>query len=141
MEFFGMESAGDIPTMNLPNYEIMTTNKQKEHYFKVTMAKFVSEYITGDDDMEGGGQETDQIKRYSRNILQYYFVLEDYIDAVKEGDGLAQVHNDFMLYFRTDSSYNAFAIEMLVNVAQNEILSEWEVYQCIWSLTVNWIVQ
>ena len=76
-----------------------------------------------------------------RNILQYFLTLEDYHDAVREGDGkrMAQVHKDFLLYFKTDSSFNAYSLEMMVNVALNEILlSEREAEHAIWGQTVNW---
>ena len=52
---------------------------------------------------------------------------------------MAQVHKDFLLYFKTDSSFNAYSLEMLVNVALNEILlSEREAEHAIWVQTVNW---
>ena len=66
-----------------------------------------------------------KVRMYSRNILQYFLLLKpDYCDAVREGDGkrMAQIHKDFLLYFKTDSSFNAYGLEMMVNVAQNEIL-------------------
>ena len=72
-------------------------------------------------------------------IFNIFFVLEDYRDAVKEGDGerMAQIHKDFLLYFKTDRSFNVFAIEMMVNIAQNEVLlSEQEAHRAIWSQTV-----
>ena len=44
-----------------------------------------------------------------------------------------------LLYFKTDSSFKAYSLEMMVNVAQNEILlSEREAQRAIWSQTVNW---
>lgn len=88
-----------------------------------------------------GATLVDNLRNYSRNFLQYFFVLEDYRDAVKEGDGerMAQIHKDFLLYFKTDRSFNAYPIEMMVNIAQNEVLlSEQEAQWAIWSQTVNW---
>ena len=90
--------------------------------------------------LQGDGR--DKVRRYSRNILQHFLLLKpDYCDAVREGDGkrMAQIHKDFLLYFKTDSSFNAYSLEMMVNVAQNEILlSERETERAIWSQTVNW---
>lgn len=52
---------------------------------------------------------------------------------------MAQIHKYFLLYFKTDRSFNVFAIEMMVNIAQNEVLlSEHEPHRAIWSQTVNW---
>ena len=51
----------------------------------------------------------------------------------------AQIHKDFLLYFKTDSFFNAYSLEMMGNVAQNEILlSERETQRAIWSQTLNW---
>ena len=86
-----------------------------------------------------GATLVDNIKNYGKNIFQYFFVLEDHRDAVKEGDGkrMAQIHKDFLLYIKTDRSFNAYAIEIMVNIAQNEVLlSEQEAHRAIWSQTV-----
>ena len=88
-----------------------------------------------------GATLVDNIKNYGKNIFQYFFVLEDHRDAVKEGDGkrMAQIHKDFLLYIKTDRSFNAYAIEIMVNIAQNEVLlSEQKAHRAIWSQTVNW---
>ena len=54
---------------------------------------------------------------------------------------MAQVHKDFLLYFKTDSSFNAYSLETMVNVALNEILlSERGAEHAIWGQTVNWKV-
>ncbi len=155
-----MNGPKDIPTKNSPNYAFVSQAEYKEKYFKETLDKFIEECVTGDDDgnqsptsarePEGDTNDThhscpeekrDQVRMHSRNILQYFFTLEDYRDAVREGDGkrMAQLHKDFLLYFKTDPAYNAYGLEMMVNVAQNEILlSEREAHRAIWNQTVNW---
>ena len=153
-----MGDIADIPTKNRPNYAFMTNEQQKQNYFQETFDKFIDKYVIGDDDdadqsgpgdsgadaHTSGADDTalvDNLRNYSKNILQYFFMLEDYRDAVKEGDGkrMAQIHKDFLLYFKTDRSFNAYAIEMMVNIAQNEVLlSEQEAHRAIWSQTVNW---
>ena len=57
-------------------------------------------------------------------IFNIFFVLEDYRDAVKEGDieRIAQMHKDFLFYFKTGRLFNVYAIEMMVNIAQNDVL-------------------
>lgn len=156
MEFFGMDDIADTPTKNHPNFAFMNTEDQKQNYFQKTFDKFIDEYVTAGDAEEsepsdpgahtngtddGSADLVDNLRNYSRNILQYFFVLEDYRDAVKEGDGkrIAQIHKDFLLYFKTDKSYNPYAIEMMVNITQNEVLlSEQEAHRSIWNQTVNW---
>ena len=52
---------------------------------------------------------------------------------------MSQIHKDFILHFKKDTSFNRYALEMMFNVAQNEIhLSEGEAHRAIWSQTVNW---
>ena len=164
MEFFGMENVFDTPTKNRPNYAFMSLKEHRQRYFEDTLDKFIYKFVIGDDDIavvqsqpvdnqqasvtDGDATEdnsrprpVDKVKYYSRNILQYFFVLEDFRDAVREGDGkrMAQIQKDFLLYFKTDRSFNAYAIEMMVNVLQNEVLlSEREAHRAIWSQTVNW---
>lgn len=154
MEFFGVDDIADTPTKNRPNYAFMAIEEHKQKYFQETFDKFIHEYVLGGDDTDqsepgdegahtdhAGATLVDNIKNYSKNILQYFFVLEDYRDAVKEGDGkkMAQIHKDFLLYFKTDRSFNAYAIEIMVNIAQNEVLlSEQEAHWAIWSQTGNW---
>lgn len=154
MEFFGMDDNADTPTTNHPNYAFMAIEEHKQKYFQETFDKFIHEYVLGDDDTDqsepgdegahtdhAGATLVENLRNYSKNVLQYFFVLEDYRDAVKEGDGerMAQIHKDFLLYFKTDRSFNAYAIEMMVNITQNEVLlSEQEAHRMIWSQTVNW---
>lgn len=159
-----MNEMKDTPTKNRPNYAFISQKEYKDKYYKETLDKFIEEYVTGDDETNksptsarSGGTESgpdvnnlqplqegdgrDKVRMHSRNILQYFFTLEDYRDAVSEGDGkrMAQIHKDFLLYFKTDPSFNAYSLEMMVNVAQNEILlSERESHRATWSQTVNW---
>ena len=44
-----------------------------------------------------------------------------------------------LLLFKSTPGFSSYAIEMLINIIQNEVfLSEAEAHQCIWSATVNW---
>ena len=166
MEFFGIEEVSETPTKNRPNYAFMSIREHKQKYFEETLDKFVDQFVTGDAVAADESHSTDHqvtsfvdggtiddsghgdnimpvhnLRNYSRNILQYFLEFEDYCDAVREGDGkrMAQIHKDFLLYFKTDRSFNAYAIEMMINVAQNEVLlSEQEAHRAIWSQTVNW---
>ena len=81
----------------------------------------------------------DFLKNYSFCILKY--ILLDYKDAVKEGNGerLATLHKVLLPYFKSLSGSNAYAIAMLISVVQNEIcLSNAEGFHCKWASTANW---
>ena len=115
MEFFGMKEMKDTPTKNRPNYAFISQQEYKNKYYNnETLDKFLEEYVTGDDNtnqlpptgtesksnvnkqpLQGDGR--DKVRMYSRHILQYFLRLEDYRDAVREGDGkrVAQIQTSF----------------------------------------------
>ena len=138
----------DQPTKNGPNYAFMAIDEQKQQYYEDTLGKFVDKYIISDDETDNpqasaadnNPRPVDHLRYYSRNILQYFFVLEDYCDAVRERDGkrMAEIRKDFLLFFKMDWSFNAYAIEMMVKISQNEVLlSEQETHHAIWCQTVK----
>ncbi|KAJ7379536.1 hypothetical protein OS493_015328 [Desmophyllum pertusum] len=44
-----------------------------------------------------------------------------------------------LLHFKALPGFNAYAIEMLISIVQNEVfLSEAEAHQCMWASTANW---
>ncbi len=81
------------------------------------------------------------VRNHAMQLLKYFFLLEDIKNAVKEGNGqrLNQLCKQLLHHFKTDDGHNTYAIEMLINVIQNEVfLSEAEAYQCTWAATANW---
>ena len=86
-------------------------------------------------------EQPDLVKEYSLCLLRYFFILMDIKDAVREGDGdrLATLHKRLLVHFKSEPGYNAYAIEMLTSIVQNEVfLSEAEAHQCKWVSTANW---
>ena len=85
------------------------------------------------------GTNTDMVTNHALQLLQYFFLLEDFKDAVKEGNGLLnQLHKQLLHYFKTDDGHNFYAIEMLISVIQNEVfLNDAEAHQCTWAATAN----
>ena len=52
---------------------------------------------------------------------------------------MATLHKYLIHHFKSDSRFNAYAIEMLISVVQNEVLlSESEAHQCKWASIANW---
>ena len=83
------------------------------------------------------------MKNYSLCLLKYYFILLDFKDAVREGNGerLATLHKLLVPHFKSLPGFNAHAIEMMISVIQNEVLlSEAETHQCMWASFANWKV-
>ena len=59
---------------------------------------------------------------------------------IKEGNGkrLGTLHKQLLPLFKSMPGFNAYAIEMFINIVQNEVLpSEAESHQCIWAASAN----
>lgn len=87
MEFFGMDDIADTPTKNRPNYAFMTITEHKQKYFQETFDNFINEYVLGNDDADqsepgyewihlhnAGANLVDNLRNYSRNDLQHFFL-------------------------------------------------------------------
>ena len=149
-----MKTLEDCPHKHLPpRPDLLPDQSSKKEYFDETMEKFIDEFLspvlTFDDDCQQEcevqsdeeSHNTDFVRNYSLRLLQYFFIMTDIKDAVKEGNGLRlhQIHKQLLHHFKSDSGYNVYAIEMFINIIQNEVLlSKQEAQQCIWSATANW---
>lgn len=145
LQFFDMETEEDRPKRNCPPYHLLYSADNKRQYLDVTLLAFINEYLlppVNQANEEGPPNPgPDYIRNYSLCILKYFFILMDFKDAVKEGNGdrLATLHKQLIHHFKSDSGFNAYAIEMLISIVQNEVfLSESEAHQCKWASTANW---
>jgi hypothetical protein len=147
LDFFHMKSIDDSPTKHRPPFHNIHLGNNKECYFQDTLGTFVDEYLIPSKkagDSRGATPERpeiDYVKEYSLCLLRYYFLLSSIKDAVKVGDGdrLAILHKELLAHFKSVPGFNAYAIEMLVNVLQNSVLlSEAEAHTCRWASKANW---
>lgn len=145
LHFFGMETKESPITQNRPPYYILEVGDQKQQYYDLVFDKFIDEFLLKEPITRGGDEslsdDKDFVRNYSLCLLKYYFLLCDLKDATKEGNGerLASLHKILLLHFKALPGFNSYAIEMLVNIIQNEVfLSEPEAHQCKWAATVNW---
>ena len=145
MEFFGMETKESPITKNRPPYHILDVGNNRKQYYDSVLDKFIDEFLLSApsvDDAEGNPQHPqDFVRNYSLCVLKYSFLYFDYRDAVKEGNGerIATLHKLLLLHFKAHPGFNAYAIEMLISINQNQVfLSEAEAHQCIWASTANW---
>ena len=146
MEFFGMEIKESLITKNGPPYHILDVGNNRKQYYDSVLDKFIDEFLFSapaiDDEEESSPQlPQDFVRNYSLCVLKYIFLYYDFKDAVKEGNGerVATLHKLLLLHFKAQPGFNAYAIEMLINIIQNQVfLSEAEAHQCIWASTANW---
>ena len=149
IQFFNMESKDGQPTQNKLSYHILEFGDNKTLYYNTVLDKFLDEYlivptpsaIVQSQNEPNTSVDPEFVRNYSLCLLKYFFILIDVKDAVKEGNGerLATLHKYMLPQFKSTPGFNSYAIEMLINIIQNEVfLSEAEAHQCIWSATVNW---
>ena len=144
IQFFNMESKDGQPTQNKPPYNILEFGDNKTLYYNTVLDKVLDEYlivptpsaIVQSQNEPNTSGDPDFVRNYSLCLLKYFFILIDFKDAVKEGNGerLATLHKQMLPHFKSTPGFNSYAIEMLINIIQNEVfLSEAEAHQCIWS--------
>ena len=141
-----METTDARPTRNRPPYHVLDVGENKKDYYHSVLDKFIDEFLiipASDCDEEGSSEdnEDDFVRNYSMCLLKYFFVYADLKDAVKEGNGkrLGTLHKQLLPLFKSMPGFNAYAVEMFINILQNEVLlSEAESHQCIWAATANW---
>ena len=75
------------------------------------------------------------------NLIKCFLILADFKDAVSTGNGdhLLILRKQLLVHFFSTPGFNEFAIEMLINILQCEVLlSKAEAKRCKWAATVNW---
>lgn len=143
LTFFNMDAKEDKPKKNIPPAIFLLSKPDQEAYFNEIMDKFVDAYFIIDrEDTEHNGHNTaDKVNAYALNLLRHFIILEDFRDAVRQGDGerLSSICKELLLHFKTIKGFNAYAIEMLTNLVQNEVLLlEQQSEQSKWAATTNW---
>ena len=134
LEFFELENTADKLACLLIHKDL-SMEEVKQKYVNA-VDKFVEKYFLGTSLFPND----DGILNYAVNILHYYLLLVDIKDAVSTGDGdyLVTIHKQMFLHFFSSPGFNAYAIEMLTNATQNEVLSEAEAHQSKFAATANW---
>ena len=60
------------------------------------------------------GQQVDRVKECSLCLLRLFFILEDFKDAVRMGDGdrLAALRKVLLKHFKSDAGYNCYCTQL-----------------------------
>ena len=136
LEFFQMVDTKHKPTANGPHGVDAVKEDYQKTYIGNVIDKFLDEFVfLGDDEV------TDGIWCYGVNLIKCFLILADFKDAVSTGNGdhLLILRKQLLIHFFWTPGFNDFAIEMLVNILQCEVLlSETEAKRCKWAATVNW---
>ena len=121
LEFLKMENVNESPKVCNPCPSSKLSDDEKKAHVLTVLDKLIDEYIlkaqsddectSADDDISHG------VCDYSLNLLKSFMVLLDCKDAVASGNGehLALLQKQMLLFFSSVSGYNSYAIEMLIS--------------------------
>ena len=137
LQFFELDDTAEEPA------SFNVSNEELGDKYASLIDKFVAKYfLPGSNVMEGDHvMEDDGVMSYAVHVIKFYLIITDVKDAVSTGNGdyLATLHKQLLVNFFSTSGFNAYAIEMLVNIIQNEVLlSEAEAHQCKLAAVANW---
>lgn len=144
LAFFNMDNINESPKIQNPCSSNEVSDDEKKAHVLSVLDQFLDEYILqtqSDDEDIAADDMSDGVFDYSLNLLKSFMVLLDCKDAVASGNGehLAIIQKQMLLYFSSVSGYNSYAIEMLISTIQNEVLlSPAEAHQCKWAGLANW---
>lgn len=136
LEFFQMEDTTQKPLRHAPS---SFDEEQSDVYILTTIQRFLNEFVFSTND-GNDDEDADVVSCYASNLLKSFFLLVDFKDAVKSGNGehLSTLRKQLLIHFFSTPCYNEFAIEMFINILQsNVLLSEQEAHYCNWAATVN----
>ena len=111
------------PTKNIPQWHNISLGDNRKKYFESVLDKFILNYLLPSNDSSPRNDE-DWIMNYSLSLLKFYFIMVDFKDAVKEGNGkhLSILHKQLLHHFKSVPGFNAYAIETLVSIIQTDVL-------------------
>ena len=153
LRFFGMDETHESPRKNIPPNDVVHGSGDKQDYLDKVMDKFVMQYLmTTDSDIhldsedklegeDGLEDNQDPVREYSLCLLKLYFLLGSPRESVKSGDcdQLAILRTVLLKLFKSHSRHNAYAIEMLISILQDEVfLTQRQAHQTSWASIANW---
>ena len=127
LEFLEMDDAKHKPTANGPHSVYVFNEDYQKKYIDKTLDKFLHEYVfhTYDKELkENTSVPTDGVWCYGINMLKLYLLPADMKDAAAGGNGeyLSFLRMQLLLHFVATPGFNEFAIEMLFNILQCNVL-------------------
>ena len=147
LKFFNMQDIKESPKENDPLLSNDSSDEEKKVHVLAVLDTFVQQFLhptdadNSSDTVDDDTAASDGVFNYALNLLRSFMVLLDCKDAVASGNGehLATIQKQMLFYFSSVPGYNAYAIEMLVSIVQNEVLlSPRQAHQCKWAALANW---
>jgi hypothetical protein len=142
LDFFGMSSTDDAPTINkLPANISRETEENKKKYFDDAFGRFINKYLLQKDDNSVADYEDDYIRNYALCCIFLTILILQMKDTSAEGDGERNLINQKLLLsvFKSLGSYSKYALEMFTSIAQIEcLLTPRRSEEFKWGFFVNW---
>ena len=145
LTFFGMDKTTDEPTQYRWDSSTMKTKEGKWMYLSKAIGEFTDKYImpTLEFGIESSScdkvKEEDGIYNYTTALMTDCLVVEEFSDAIREGDGerVFQMWKFLLLYFRA-AHRTKYALEALTLLVQVQaLLPPRLAYQVKWNRFVN----
>ncbi len=144
--YFGMESKDSKPSKNTwhPTLPMTTAPQHHWQYLLRVVGSFVEEFVMPSfsfsvDDKEKVPDSDHSVRNYARSFMADLLFIEEFKDAVHEGDGdrMLRIWKFLLLYFRS-TGHTKYAYEAVNLVAQSSaLLSERQAYRLKWCRFVN----
>ena len=142
LEYFGMPSTDDAPTINKMTANISQTEENKKKYFDDAFSGFINKYLfQKDDDSDDDDNDDDYIRNYALCCIFLTILILQMKDTSAEGDGERNLINQKLLLsvFKSLGSYSKYALEMFTSIAQIEcLLTPRRSEEFKWGFFVNW---
>ena len=142
LEYFGMSSTDDAPTINKMTANISQTEENKKKYFDDAFGGFINKYLfQKDDDSDDDDNDDDYIRNYALCCIFLTILILQMKDTSAEGDGERNLINQKLLLsvFKSLGSYSKYALEMFTSIAQIEcLLTPRRSEEFKWGFFVNW---
>ena len=104
MQFFGMTTIDESPSYHPPPYDVVNGDGDKISYFNKVLDKFVDHYLMpSPNTTEFNDPTTDRVREYSLCFLKLFFILSDFKEAVRTGNGdrLASLYKVLLKHFKS----------------------------------------
>ena len=142
LEYFGMSSTDDAPTVGKMTANISQTEENKKKYFDDAFGGFINKYLfQKDDDSDDDDNDDDYIRNYALCCIFLTILILQMKDTSAEGDGERNLINQKLLLsvFKSLGSYSKYALEMFTSIAQIEcLLTPRRSEEFKWGFFVNW---
>ncbi len=140
MQVFGMSTLEDKPsTQFFPENSSRLNPAQRRHVFLLAIRQVLDKFVEISFPVPDSNPDTDHVQAYAKEVMSLGLLLMEFVDAIREGDGLRILRcwRFFLPIFKSSNRTN-YSIEAFTLLAQYEFLLTPRIQeQLLWNRTVN----